>query len=323
MPDKKPLISIPILTYNGEKYLREQLDSIYAQTYKNIEVLAFDDGSTDHTVEILKEYHKSHGLKYTIHSKNLGFIKNAIFSLNACNGLYIAPADQDDIWKEKKLEVLMQSIGDSMMIYADSSTMQEDGSKCTDHYFGAKCNLISGNTPLQFAFGNSISAHAMLFKRELVKKALPIPSVIDYHDWWLAFTACCLSDIKLYPEPLVYYRRHCQQVTNYENKKNYTFFQRFTFREHRLIKNREKILHQLNAFQTFVHLDEKDKKLLLSIIQEMKDYKIHFFNKKLEKILQENAEILFGVFKHSPKEQHKHIQRLSRGLWYYRLKLYT
>jgi len=326
MPNKTPLISIPILTYNGEKYLREQLDSIYAQTYKNIEVLAFDDGSTDETVKILHEYHLKFGLQYTVHPKNLGFLKNAEYSLKACTGDYIAPADQDDVWKKEKLEVLINAIGSNMLIYADSSTMNEEGKKYENYFFAPRCHLITENKPLKFIFGNSVSAHAMLFKRELIEKSLPIPTALDYHDWWLAFAACCLGEIKLYPEPLVYYRRHSQQVTNItnnENKKNYTFFQRFTFKERHLIKHKEKVLSQLKAFKTYPYLGSKEKKFLSILTKEMECYKTNFYNKKLEKILQENAETLFGVFKRSPKEQHKHIQRLSRGLWYYRLKLYT
>ncbi len=59
---KTPLVSIAMATYNGEKYLKEQLDSIYVQTYKNIEVIVTDDCSTDQTVDILKEYQEKHGL---------------------------------------------------------------------------------------------------------------------------------------------------------------------------------------------------------------------------------------------------------------------
>ena len=93
-----PLISIAIATYNGEKYLEEQLDSIYAQTYKNIEVIVTDDCSSDKTVEILKKYYKSHGLKYVINETNLGFVKNFEKAISLCRGDYIALSDQDDIW---------------------------------------------------------------------------------------------------------------------------------------------------------------------------------------------------------------------------------
>jgi len=323
MPTTQPLISIPILTYNGEKYLREQLDSIYAQTYKNIEVLAFDDGSTDKTVSILHEYHLKFGLQYTVHAKNLGFLKNGEYSLKACTGDYIAPSDQDDIWKEHKLEVLMNAINNNMLIYADSSTMDEQGTKFDDHYFGSRWNLIEGNEPLKFVFGNSISAHAMLFKRELVDKALPLPDTMDFHDWWLVFCASCLDNIVLYPEPLVYYRRHDRQVTNVNKKKSYTLFKRFKFREQRLIKNRTKILEMLKSFQSYQYLDPKKAQLLLDIFNNMILYKTVYYNKELEKLLTENADTLFYISKKSTKKSKKQISRLCGGIWYHRIRLYT
>ena len=97
------LVSIAMATYNGEKYLKEQLDSIYAQTYKDIEVIVCDDCSSDKTVEILDEYKEKYGLKYYINEKNLGFKKNFEKAISLCSGDFIALADQDDIWIENKI----------------------------------------------------------------------------------------------------------------------------------------------------------------------------------------------------------------------------
>jgi len=320
MPNKTPLISIPILTYNGEKYLREQLDSIYAQTYKNIEVLAFDDGSTDETVKILHEYHLKFGLQYTVHPKNLGFLKNAEYSLKACTGDYIAPADQDDIWKEEKLEVLINSIGNNILIYADSSTMDEKGKKFDDQYFGSNLNLIDGNEPLKFIFHNTVSAHAMLFKRELLDKSLPIPPDIGYHDWWLAFCASCLDNIILYPKPLVYYRRHEQQVTNASNDENYSLLERFRVREQRVVKQRTTILKNIEIFKSFRYLDSEKKQLLSELLSNMLLYKTYLYNNKTKALLESHKDMFFFYSKAST---HKRIKHLSRGIWYYRFKLYT
>ena len=81
-----PLISIPLATYNGERFLREQLDSIYAQSRCNIEVIASDDYSSDGTVAILEEYRQSHGLRYEVNGENLGFIRNFEKLLTCCGG---------------------------------------------------------------------------------------------------------------------------------------------------------------------------------------------------------------------------------------------
>ncbi len=317
------LISIPILTYNGEKYLKEQLDSIYSQTYKNIEVLAFDDCSSDGTVDILKEYHRTHGLKFTVNPTNLGFLINAQRSLEACQGDFIAPCDQDDIWKPEKIEKLLEHIGESVLIYADSSTMDEDGTKRSDHYFADRWNLIQGSNPQNFFFGNSVSAHAMLFKRELLRYALPIPRALYYHDWWLAFVAASVGKISLYPDPLVYYRRHSDQVTNHKNNKNYTFWTRVKAREERLKKSRQELIGRLEAFASLTTLSEADKTILEELIAEMKNYQNYLYNKRVEQLLTKHFSAFFSVLKQDPKHLKKYIKRLSRGIWYYRLKLYT
>jgi len=317
------LISIPILTCNGKNYLREQLDSIYSQTYTNIEVLAFDDCSSDGTVDILKEYHRTHGLQYTVNPTNLGFLTNAQRALEACHGDLIAPCDQDDIWKPEKIETLFEHIGDSLLIYADSSTMDEDGTKYSDHYFADRCNTIEGSNPLNFLFGNSVSSHAMLFKKELLKHVLPIPKALYYHDWWIAFVAASVGTISFYPDPLVFYRRHSEQVTNHKNNKNYTFWSRVKAREERHKKRRQELVERFEAFASLTPLGQSDKAILETLIAEMKNYQNCLYNKNLEQLLTEHYKAFFGIFKQAPKELKKEIKRLSRGIWYYRLKLYT
>ena len=95
MDDKK--VAVLLSTYNGEKYLREQLDSIENQTYKNIQIVIRDDGSHDNTVEIINEYSKKYGNVKFIHGKNKGFIKSFFKLLEYSDADYFAYADQDDI----------------------------------------------------------------------------------------------------------------------------------------------------------------------------------------------------------------------------------
>ena len=97
-------ISIAMATFNGEKYLREQLDSIYSQTLLPYEIVAADDCSTDRTTEILEEYRIKKGLKYLVNEHNIGVVKNFEKAISLCQGDYVALSDQDDIWFPEKLE---------------------------------------------------------------------------------------------------------------------------------------------------------------------------------------------------------------------------
>jgi len=320
MQNIQPLVSIPIITYNGENYLRGQLDSIYNQTYKNIEVLAFDDSSSDRTIDILKEYHHTHGLKYTINQDNIGFQKNASQSLLACNGELIAPCDQDDIWKPEKLEKLVANIGDSLLIYSDSIPIDEKGNKLAENFVQRVRRLVEGSNNKNFFFENCVSAHTMLFRRELLEYALPIPEEMAFHDWWITFIAATYGHIRLYEEPLVYYRRHSSQVTM-EKKKDYiSFFGRIRFKENRLIQSKSSTLKNLRSFSTLDILDKETKTLLDQLITHLESFSDYYFDKELETLLLQYKEDLFAM--RLGGDHVKAAKKFSRGLWHYRLRLY-
>ena len=104
------MISIALPTYNGEKYIREQLDSIYNQTLVPDEVVVVDDCSTDNTVNILEEYSQRYGLKYFVNDSNIGYNKNFEKAIRLCAGDYIALSDQDDVWFPTKIQVSYDAI---------------------------------------------------------------------------------------------------------------------------------------------------------------------------------------------------------------------
>jgi len=103
-------ISIAMATYNGERFLREQLDSLYNQTVEPYEVVISDDCSKDSTLKIAQEYQNRLNIKILSHTKNQGVNKNFEFAIRACAGDYIMICDQDDIWLPEKVKVLYENI---------------------------------------------------------------------------------------------------------------------------------------------------------------------------------------------------------------------
>ena len=91
---QNPLVSIALCTYNGARYLQEQIDSILAQTYQNIEIIVVDDCSQDTTISILEHYANSANLKYVINEKNKGFVKSFERAISLCEGEYILLSDK-------------------------------------------------------------------------------------------------------------------------------------------------------------------------------------------------------------------------------------
>jgi glycosyltransferase involved in cell wall biosynthesis len=201
-----PLVSIAMCTYNGDRYLQQQINSLVDQTYPNIELVIVDDGSTDNTLRLLESY-KATDTRITIHQnpQNLGYVKNFEKAISLCKGDYIALTDQDDIWELNKIEALVNNIGDAVLIYHDSILIDNNGEKI--RLMSDLFNMYTGNSPLPFLFFNCISGHSMMFTKQLVS----VLGAFDnrfYHDWWIAFVAANTGTVKYLDQALVKYRQH-------------------------------------------------------------------------------------------------------------------
>jgi glycosyltransferase involved in cell wall biosynthesis len=206
------LVSIPLCTYNGERYLRQQLESLCAQTHSRFEVIAVDDCSSDGTLAILHEFaDRDPRVRVLLNSTNVGFRNNFELALSLCVGEYIAPCDQDDIWLPDKLSSLLGILDGHALAFCDSELMDTDGAlldqRLSDFMF-----MSTTSDTAAFALANCVSGHAMLFRRSLLDKALPVPTLFFY-DWWLAAVATCNGGIVFSGNAKVRYRRHVASVT--------------------------------------------------------------------------------------------------------------
>lgn len=103
-------VAVLLSTYNGEKYLEEQLNSLCNQTYSNLEIVIRDDGSSDGTCDLIKKYQQKHNNIKFEEGTNLGFIKSFFCLLELADADYYAYCDQDDIWLENKVELAVQAL---------------------------------------------------------------------------------------------------------------------------------------------------------------------------------------------------------------------
>ena len=214
MSEAAPRISIALCTYNGERFLAQQLESLLAQDHQPLELVACDDGSTDDTWAILQRYAPRFGQAQLVrNTSNLGVHANFQQALLACKAEWIAPCDQDDIWEPHKLSRLLAEAGDALLVYGDSALIDAQGQSLGERV-SDRLPMIAGSHPLAFAFGNCVSGHAALLRRSLVEIATPIPTGL-YYDEWLAFVASSLGTIVYVDEPLVQFRQHGGNLTQF------------------------------------------------------------------------------------------------------------
>jgi len=288
---KVPLISIALCTYNGEQYLREQLDTLVDQTYKNLEIIIVDDCSTDSTMQILEEYAEQYiNIKVYQNKKNLGYIKNFEKALSLCLGEYIAMSDQDDSWALNKIEYLVGLIKDNQLIYHDSELIDENGHNLNCRIFDY-FNFISGSHNRAFLYQNSISGHAMMFSKDLKGFLLNIPSEI-IHDQWIAYVASTVGKITYSSKCLVKYRQHTSSSTNILNQK----------REGRK-KNKQQQpalkIKRLLAYLAFPSNTKKDRSFLSELVSHYKAKQKKYFSANLFWFLFRNRNSLFILRKKS------------------------
>lgn len=209
-----PLISIALCTYNGAEFLKQQIDSILNQTYKNINLVIVDDHSTDDTVHILSEFYYDNRFQVFLNDKNIGASRCYEMCISLCKGDLIALSDQDDIWEIDKLKYMVSGLEDNILLYHDSQMFATDNgdfdAKMSDFY-----HFVKGKCSLSFIFKNCVSGHSMIFRSELREFLVPTPDGI-YHDAWIAFIASTVGKINYLPQILVRYRQHSKSVTQLE-----------------------------------------------------------------------------------------------------------
>jgi glycosyltransferase involved in cell wall biosynthesis len=194
-------------TYNGERFLVEQLNSVLEQTYAHIEIIVIDDCSSDNTLSMLNKYAEEYSnMKLYENEKNIGHIKTFEKGILLSHGQYISLCDQDDIWDKRKIEILMNEIKSYGMVFCDSTFINEEGTSLNKKLSDIK-NLATYNNCEPFIIGNCISGHAAIFTREIASFGIPFPPEI-IHDWWLAFIATSRGMVPFVNQALVGYRQH-------------------------------------------------------------------------------------------------------------------
>lgn len=221
MEHSTPLVSVAMATYNGEKYIAEQLESIINQSYKNIELVITDDASADGTVAVIKRFQQQYKfITLFINPVNSGVTNTFEHSFKNCTGDFIAIADQDDIWELQKIELLINAIGEEDAVYSNSELVDKAGQPL-GQLFSSLMQLQSYYSGAPFLMGNCIPGHTIIMRSSFTKTILPLPKTIMF-DRWISFCAAANNGIKYVDRPLVKYRQHDTNTIGTGKSKNKT-----------------------------------------------------------------------------------------------------
>jgi len=312
--NKLPLVSIALCTYNGERFLTRQLDTLVNQTYKNLEIIAVDDCSSDGTVNILNDYAKKYPNFFVYQNEtNKGFLRNFETAALYCKGEFIAFSDQDDLWDLKKIELMVNAMGDNQLVYHDSELVNDSGEslgkKMSDVF-----NFYRGDNPEVFLFNNCISGHAMLLRQDLLQYAFPLKENY-YHDWWLAYVATNIGKIDFIPQALVKYRQHEESNTDLlRNKKKKNKRNNLPITE-KVALEKGWLEHCLN------YKYNKDPEFIKTLYKLYVDRFESFLSIKYYQFIKKHRKLLLYISKDSEERKTRQIEKYKWGLkgknfWY-------
>lgn len=266
-------IDILLATYNGEKYIKAQIDSILNQTYKNIRLVISDDCSKDDTIQILKQYEeKDTRIKVYAQQQNLGVVKNIEFLLKQVENKYYMLSDQDDVWLpekvEKSLEKLKREKAD--LVFGDLEVVDQD-LKTIYPSFGdfmllnEKIKKYINTNRLNYLY-NCVTGCTVLAKTETIEKILPLPQKSKYliHDHWIGLMASLNGKVTYMTEKYIKYRQHGNNQVG-TNKISHGF--------KKLEQVRELFINvKLGVFGTYIENNERFPEELQKLNKEAYEY---------------------------------------------------
>ncbi len=197
-------VSVCIPTYNGEKYIIDQLQSILIQLSENDEILIHDDFSTDNTVNLINNLNDSR-IKITQNRSNIGLKKTIENALIQAKGDYIFLCDQDDVWCSDKISISSKYLQMHDLIISDCYVTDKNLNIIYNSYYN---NRKTNRSFIGNIIINQYVGCCMAFKRTILKDVLPFPQMIPLHDIWIGNIARVYYNVRFIPEKLVYHRRH-------------------------------------------------------------------------------------------------------------------
>ncbi|QES89309.1 glycosyltransferase family 2 protein [Rhizosphaericola mali] len=212
------MISVCLATYNGSKYIIEQIKSILSQLSPNDELIISDDRSTDNTIDLIKEINDSR-IKLFVNSGVSGVSHNFENALKRALGDYIFLSDQDDIWEKNKISATLPLLINNVCILHNARIIDNHGKFTNKTLFSVyKTRTGFFNNLIR----NTFVGCCMAFRRDMLQYILPIPNNVTMHDMWIALICHLNGNVILVDSELLQYRRHDNNASTTGNKSKFS-----------------------------------------------------------------------------------------------------
>lgn len=216
------MISVCVATYNGEEFIRQQVDSIRKQLGPDDEIVISDQMSTDGTVDILKSMGDDRikiftptptsTSKHRFAASHYLVTHNFENALSRAKGDYIFLSDQDDVWTDNKVEMMLPHLMEGKIVMSNYSEINRGGSLISEKHYVT--NPVSKNF-IKNMITQPFHGSCMAFPRKLLQIAIPFPKNLIMHDNWVGMIGlCCKYDFDFINVPLLYYRIHGNNVSH-------------------------------------------------------------------------------------------------------------
>ena len=213
--------SVCIATYNGEKYIKEQLNSILSQIESDDEVIVSDDGSADNTLSIIHSINDSR-IRVLYNKGKHGPVSNFVFALAHSKGDCIFLADQDDVWEPIKYSTMCSYLKNFDLVHHDSIVTDEDLHVINKSFYSV---LHNGTGIFKNLKKSTYYGSHMAFRREVLETALPFPDTEEIgHDLWIGVVSELYYKPVFIPDKLMLYRRHTDAHCNIDFKSKRSIF---------------------------------------------------------------------------------------------------
>ncbi len=252
------MVEILLAVYNGEKFLKEQIDSILNQSYKDFILTIYDDGSTDKTALIVRSYiKKSDKIRFIRGIKNSGSAKKSFFRLlSFSNEEYVAFCDHDDVWHKDKLKICIEHMKKTekekgkvpILIHTDLYVVDEKLNIIKRSMFKSQNFRFKEKSLNRLLVQNNITGCTVLINKSLLKLCSDVPDGAVMHDWWIGLVAAAFGEICFLKNKTVYYRQHENNCVGAKKVKGFKYILDRIKNKDEVKKNRDMSYKQAEDF---------------------------------------------------------------------------